>query len=127
MVVNDLNSSNMKRLKNFSLIDGQTSPLHGIIPGNVKFPFSKLKCEQECIPVGYIPPAAVAVCWRGVLSTVHAGIPIIHPWVGLEIPRAGPADPPGVGLESPLEMHAGIPPLLWTEFLTHASENIILP
>ena len=34
-------------------------------------------------------------------------------------PRCGPRDPPGVGLDTP--------PPLWTEFLTHASENITLP
>ena len=27
----------------------------------------------------------------------------------------------------PSAMHAGIPPLLWTEFLTHATENITCP
>ena len=29
--------------------------------------------QQECIPVGYVPSAAVAVCWGGSAS-VHAGI-----------------------------------------------------
>ena len=33
--------------------------------------------KQECIPVGCIPPAAVAVCWGG----VHAGIPPASPWM----------------------------------------------
>ena len=48
--------------------------------------------KQECIPVGCVPPAAVAV-WGGggVPASVHAGIP---PGVGLETP-------PGVGLETP--------------------------
>ena len=63
------------------------------------------------------------------------------------IPQCGPGDPPprpdpstsplGVGLETRKACwdttpqrpatHAGIPPPLWTEFLTHTSENIILP
>ena len=78
----------------------------------------------------------------GVSASVHAGIP----------PRPDPSTSPlGVGLETPQgqtpqlppwlctwrparhagippAMHAGIPPpLLCTEFLTHATENIILP
>ena len=37
--------------------------------------------QQECIPVGCIPSAAVAICLRGAAS-VHAGIP--------PLPRPGP-------------------------------------
>ena len=49
--------------------------------------------KQECIPVGFVPQAAEAVCWGGGCSaSVHAGI---HPMgVGLETPL-------GVGLETP--------------------------
>ena len=42
--------------------------------------------EQECIPVRYLPPAAVAVCWDP-----------LHP-------------PPGVGLEAPSQVWAWRPP-----------------
>ena len=75
----------------------------------------KCKYKQECIPVGCIPPAAVAI--RGPAS-VHAGI---HPlWVwACRPPGCGPRDPHpprsgdpqrpdpstsplGVGLETPL-------------------------
>ena len=65
--------------------------------------------RQECIPVGCVPPAAVAVC-GGVFASVHAGIP--HPgpgpghppWVwawrypqpdpSTSPPRCGPGNPP---------------------------------
>ena len=57
--------------------------------------------KQECIPVGCIPPAAVAVCLgRGCLPQCILGY----------TPRPGPGDPsgcgpgeppPGVGLENP--------------------------
>ena len=62
--------------------------------------------QQECIPVGCVPPAAVAVGGWGSVS-VHAGM---HPpGVGLETPlgcgpgdppRCGPGDHPGVDLET---------------------------
>ena len=54
-----------------------------------------LNLGKECIPVGCVPPAAVAVCWGGSAS-VHAGI---HP------PRCGLGDPPGCG--------PGDPPRVW--------------
>ena len=53
------------------------------------------KSKQECIPVGYVPPAAVAV--RGVSTTPPEQEP---PW-SRHPPRCGPGDPPGVGLETP--------------------------
>ena len=60
------------------------------------------------------------------------------PGVGLETPQADPpTSPPGVGLETPHQTpqppsRYGLgdppaPPPTWTEFLTHASENITLP
>ena len=61
-------------------------------PGNVK---AEKRKNQECIPVGCVPSAAVAICW-------------------------GDVCPGGVCLVCP-----DIP--MWTEFLTHASENITLP
>ena len=68
----------------------------------------------ECIPVGCVPPAAVAV--RGSAS-VHAGI---H-----TPPRCGPGDAPlprpdpstsqlGVGLEIPPTRPLNFPPWVWT-------------
>ena len=83
--------------------------------------------EQECIPVGCIPPAAVVVggCLHQVPSQTR--------------PPPGPVTPPGA--DTPLDpgtrLAPGTPPgqtplrdqplPLWTEFLTHASENITLP
>ena len=32
--------------------------------------------QQECIPIGCVPSAAVAVCWGGVSASMYAGI---HP------------------------------------------------
>ena len=59
-------------------------------------PFDK----QECIPVGCVPSAAVAVCWGGIClpggSACQGGLPSLS--------------------------GGGCP--LWTEFLTHACENI---
>ena len=73
-------------------------------------------------PPGQTPNALPWVwCWR---PTRHARIPLprdlqgmlgYHPW---KPPRQAGIPP---------ARHAGIPPLLWTEFLTHTSENITLP
>ena len=61
--------------------------------------------QQECIPVGCVPPAAVANSLGGSAS-VHAGIH--HPT------RCGPGDPlPGVGLETPSQVWAWGPPQVW--------------
>ena len=50
--------------------------------------------KQECIAVGCVPPAAVAVHGGRGSASVHAGI---H-----TPPGCGPGDPPpGVGLETP--------------------------
>ena len=66
--------------------------------------------EQECIPVGCVPSAAVAVCWMGV---VCPGV------------SARGCLPGGVCILACTEVDTPSP--LLTEFLTHASENIILP
>ena len=63
----------------------------------------KTYCKQECIPVGCVPPAAVAVN-RGSAS-VHAGIHT-PPCVGLETPL-------GVGLETPPGQTRQLPPWVW--------------
>ena len=47
--------------------------------------------KQECIPVGCVPSAAVAVCW-GMSASVHAGI---HP------PGCGPGPLLGVDMDTP--------------------------
>ena len=101
--------------------------------------------KQECIPVGCVPPAVVAVCWGGVGGVcLSACWDIPPPGVGLETPQPYPSTspwvwawrpPPGQTPQPPPLVwawrparHAGILPLpLWTEFLTHASENITLP
>ena len=92
--------------------------LHSPIVLNLMQIFLKKIPKQECIPVGCIPPAAVAACWGGGSAAVHAGIP----------PRCGPGDPPGCGpgdssRPDPLTCpqmwawrparHAGIPPTPW--------------
>ena len=88
--------------------------------------------EQECIPVGCLPPAAVAVCWVWAWRSPGCG-PGDPPWVWtLRPPRCRPGDPPWIPARHagiPSAMHAGIPspPPHRTEFLTHASENITLP
>ena len=81
--------------------------------------------KRECIPVGCVPPAAVANCW-GVSASVQSGIPT--PRCGLgdppgcepgDPPRCGPGDPPqaiplnfplGVGLETPPGQIPQLPP-----------------
>ena len=80
--------------------------------------------KQECIPVGCVPPVAVAVCWgRGVSVSVHAGIPL---GVGLETtwvwawrpprvwawrpPQVWPGDPPGCGPGDPPGQTPQLPP-----------------
>ena len=112
--------------------------------------------KQECIPVGCVPPTAVAVHGEGSAS-VHYGL---HPQVwAWRPPGCGPGDPPpGVGLETPLEtckacwdttckacwdtprrpaarhavippaMHAGIPtPPPFVNRMTDRCKNITLP
>ena len=58
----------------------------------------KFKIAQECIPVGCVPPTAVAVCLGGVgvSASVHAGIHPPRPGPGpLNLPPGcGPGDPP---------------------------------
>ena len=61
----------------------------------------KLYSQTKCTPVGCIPPAAVAICWRGVSASVHAGIPPL---------RCGPGDPPGCGPGDPPRCGPGDPP-----------------
>ena len=58
--------------------------------------------NQECIPVGCVLPAAVAICWGGSAS-VHTGIP----------PRCGPEDTPWVwAWRPPQGQTPQLPPLV---------------
>ena len=88
-----------------------------------------LQKQQECIPVGCVPPAAVALHEVGWSASVHAGI---HnpPGLGLENPQVWTWRPPlpvvgietpwmwawrpllGLGLETPLGMGLETP-LVW--------------
>ena len=87
--------------------------------------------EQECIPVGCVTSAAVAVCWgrgsgwgvfgQGVWCLARRGC----------LPRGGCL--PGGGVCPGGSARRGdiclgcTPPPMWTEFLTHACENITFP
>ena len=53
--------------------------------------------KQECIPVGCVPPAAVAICWGCLPRCMLRYTPRS---VGLEPPQCGPG-PPGCGLPPP--------------------------
>ena len=86
---------------------------------------------QECIPVGCVPSATVAVCWPGGGSPPHT-----HPGAGTPPPGAGthpgdllqgmlgyhlqgmlgyhPRRPAARHAGIPPARHAGIPPPLWT-------------
>ena len=67
------------------------------------FSFQTTWYQQECIPVGCVPPAAVAICrCGGGSASVHAGIP--------PSPRCGPGDPPVVNMETPLDVGLETPP-----------------
>ena len=104
----------------------------------------EISSKQECIAVGCIPPAVVAV--GGVcVSACCDTPPWVWPWRNPP-PGQTPQLPPWVWTWKPAR-HAGIlPPLwckaywgttcnacwdttppLWTEFLTHATENITMP
>ena len=90
--------------------------------------------QQGCIPVGCIPPAAVAVSWGGGSASVHAEIPPLgvgledppqceprdHPWMwawrtpqvwAWRPPRCGPGDLQGQTLNFPPWVWAWRPPL----------------
>ena len=71
-----------------------------------------LETKQECIPVGYVPPAAVAVCWgrgRGCLPQCMLGYTPLG--MGLKTPPwCGPGDPPSQTLNLPPGCGPGDPP-----------------
>ena len=77
--------------------------------------------SQEYIPVGCIPSAAVAVRWGGVSAwegSAQGGL-LGGVWQRVSCLPRGECLPslPGGGV-------CQTPPPLWTEFLTHACENI---
>ena len=78
--------------------------------------------KQECIPVGCIPPVAIAI--RGGLHQTppRAGTPPDQTPPPEQTPPLGAGTPPDQAPPG-----ADTPPPPWTEFLTHASENITFP
>ena len=79
--------------------------------------------EQECIPVGCVPPAAVAVCWGGVClsacwdnslgvgleTALGVGLETPQVWAWRHPPKPDPSMFPWVWAWRPAR-HAGIPP-----------------
>ena len=72
--------------------------------------------RQECIPVGCVPYAR---------SSSHPGEGLHRAPRRADTPLG--ADPPGPGTPWEQTPPPDQAPPLWTEFLTHASENITLP
>ena len=72
------------------------------------------RLPPEQTPPGADPPKRPAARHAGIPPAMHAGI-------------ASPRRPAARHAGIPPAMHAGIAPPLWTEFLTHACENITLP
>ena len=76
--------------------------------------------EQECIPVGCVPHACCP--YLPACTVPEGGVPAR----GVYLP-GGCTCPGGVPAWGGVPAHV-LPPLpLWTEFLTHATENITLP
>ena len=70
----------------------------------------RLFLKQECVPVGCVPPPAVAVLGGVCLSACwNTPPPQVWTW---RLPGCGPGDPPGVGLETPRVL-AWRPPKVW--------------
>ena len=100
------------------------SPKHGY-----QWPNKKDLCSpknffnKECIPVGCIPPAAVAVHWGVCLSACWDTPPWVWAWssprvwawsplgVGLDPPRCGSGAPQGWAWRTPLARPLNFPPL----------------
>ena len=76
-------------------------------PTRINSTTNKKHVQQECIPLGCVPPAAVTV--HGWSASVHA---MIHPpGVGLETPPGVDLETlPGVGLETSPACGPGDPP-----------------
>ena len=79
--------------------------------------------QQECIPIGCIPPVAVAVCWAGGVCLI-----VPHCMLGYTPPQVWAWRPPGQTPQPPPWLWAWRAPApLWTELLTHASEILPCP
>ena len=75
------------------------------------FSFVLKHLQQECIPVGCVLPAAVAISWgRGLLQCMLGYTSPLG--LGLETPQSGPGDPLVVGLETPWP-DPSTPPWVW--------------
>ena len=66
--------------------------------------------KQECIPVGCVPPAAVAVSWGVCLSACWDTLPWVWAWRPPQVWAR--KSPPGLGLETPLGV-GWRPPWVW--------------
>ena len=86
--------SHYKNKFSYSLWRSMTPQIHMFCRGHWHYKH-KDSHKQECIPVGCVPSAAAAVCWR-VSASVHAGIhsPLGQ---GLDTPGPGPRHSPGPG------------------------------
>ena len=110
---------------------------------------NKNRSQQGCIPVGCVPPAAVAGTAGGDLTRSPSTSPLalgldqiplnfplgcgprpdppeLPPWLWAWT-RSPSISPLAVGLETPPPHDQAPPSPPWTEFLTHPSENITLP
>ena len=86
------------------------------------------KIQQECIPVGCVPSAALAVWWGGGCPGGCVCLPSGGVWPEGCLPRGDCLPrgclPRGVSAYGDGVCLGGIPPPLWTEFLTHVCESI---
>ena len=108
------------------------------LTATVQFWPLKIFWKQECIPVGCVPPAAIAVFPNTHQTTPHPPTPYTPPSPTTCMPPAMHAPPP-LHIPSchtcpppppPTTMHAPSPATrapLWTKFLTQCCDNISLP
>ena len=92
--------------------------------------FGQNYAKQECILVGCVPPAAVAVPGGSPPGTPTPPQKQTPPGAGTPQDQTPPGTRHPPGPDSLWTRHLPPPgpdPPLWTEFLTHASENITLP
>ena len=86
-----LNLYKTKDVHNFSgELYNRFHPLFSIFESNLLTRTKEIYSQQECIPVGHVPPAAVAI-----------GGDLPQCMLGYIPPGCGPGTPLGVGLETP--------------------------